>query len=482
MRRIVPLGVMCALVIAACGSSSTSGGARGTELSYFPSNSAFVMSVVTDPNSSAVKDAQSLVGQFPIATFGEAALMSQLQRRGINYQSDVRPLFGNPLIFGLAGPAISAGSSNEFLVVWVTKDAGKLHALIKRLPGLQSTGSRDGATLYSSTGPSAFAVDGATVILAASASTLDSALDRHAHGGGLSATDFTRASSGLPQNTFMEGFGNLQQILATPAAANARRVPWVAALRTYAASVTANSSGLSIRYRIDTSGGSLSPSQIPFASGSVAPAFAGTLPITAAVKNPAQIVTFIEGAEQDAGTASYQKFLQNQAAVKARTGVNVNDLLKLLTGDLIVSSDAHTTMVRAAVSDASAAANNLSKLATDPVGFTDTPSKISRLGGGFYSIKEPKLTLTIGVLGDQLVAGRASAADLRSFAGAPTTPAAGAQGAVAFRVALVPLLQAVLKKAPPKIVQSVLASLGDVTGWIASSPRELTGVATLAVK
>ena len=108
--------------------------------------------------------------------------------------------------------------------------------------------------------------------------------------------------------------------------------------------------------------------------------------------------------------------------------------------------------------------------------------KLASLGGGFYALKERSQTITLGVGGDQFVVGKATTAQLRSFAIAPTTPASGAHGAVAFRVALVDLLHLTLKQAPPQILQTILKSLGDLTGWTAASPSGITGSATLAVK
>jgi hypothetical protein len=66
MRRLSILLVVAstlpAAAITGCGSSSS--GPVNTELSYFPPNSPFVMSIVTDPNSSAVKGGQALAHRF----------------------------------------------------------------------------------------------------------------------------------------------------------------------------------------------------------------------------------------------------------------------------------------------------------------------------------------------------------------------------------------------------------------------------------
>jgi len=482
MRRFPAFVLILALVplvLAACGSSSSSGGVRGSELSYFPANAPFVLSIQTDPNSSAVKDGQALIGRFPIATVGEAALMSKLQQQGINYQSDIRPLFGNPIMVGAAQAASYGSATNNFLAAWVTKDAGKLSALVQKLH-LQSSGSHDGATLYSGSLGSTFAVDGATAVLGGSAAQVTAALDRHAHGGGMSDADATRDLAGLPQNTLIQAFGNLTGVLSTPRAANARRVPWVAAIRGYGAAISATNSGLSYRYRLDTSGSSLSASQLPIAGGSSAPSFAGSYPITFGLKNPAQVVNFVESAMQASSPTGYANFLRRQAAVRAKTGVDISALLKLLTGDLIVGSDGHTTVGRAAVSDPATAASDLGKLMSQPRALFSNATSVQNLGGGFYAVKSPKQTITLGVSGNELVVGRAPVAALRAFAAAPTTPAAGAQGSLAFRVGLAELLRLALRKKPvPKAAQAIFQALGVFSGWTAASSSALTGNATL---
>lgn len=487
MRRSLPLLVLvgAVLAIAGCGSSSSpassSAGARTAELSYFPSSSPVVLSLVTDPNAQSVKQGQALLGRFPIATFGQTLVMTELQRLGIDYQSDIRPLFGNPIMVGETGSTLSGGGQ-VYLMAWVTRDAGKLRALVKKIPGMHSAGSHGGATLYQNAGSMTLALDHATAVLGPSQAAVTSALDRHAHAGGISSADYDRDVSGLPQDALIQVFGSLSGVLSSPQATTARRVPWVAALRGYAAAISASGSGLTLQYRLDTSGGALTSSQVPITPGTTAPRFAGTLPITAAISDPAHVVAFAEAAAQAASPGSYASFLKRDAAVKAKTGVDLNSLLGLLTGNLILASDTHTTMVRATVSDPGAAARDLSKLLTAPRSVLGQASTTSGLGGGFYAIKQRRITITVGVAGDQLVVGKAGAAQLRAFAAAPTTPVAGAQGSVAFRVTLSNLLALALKRPPPQIVAQLLSSLGDVTGSTSASTKALTGNATLAIK
>src|SRR5437764_1204825 len=279
MRRllITPLAasMLGAGVLAGCGSSSSSS-PLSTELSYLPADSPFLMSIATDPNSSAVKGGQALLHRFGTFTFAEAAAISRLQQIGINYDKDIRPLFGNPLVFGFSGTNLK--TRNAFVAVWITKDAGALNRLIKRLgSGLQQTGSFDGATLYRIS-TATLAISGATLVVGPTATEVQRALDRHAHGGGFSSSQYTHDVSGLPSGPLVQAFGSLSGVLSQPRAAKARRVPWVAALRGYAASINASSSGLTLQYKLDTSGAPLSSSQLPIASGLATPSLAGALP------------------------------------------------------------------------------------------------------------------------------------------------------------------------------------------------------------
>jgi Protein of unknown function (DUF3352) len=484
MRRgislLTLLSVIAALVIAGCGSSSSSSNPAGTGLSYFPKDSLFVMTLQTDPNSAAIQDAQALLHRFPAVTFGEAALIAKLEQLGINYSADIRPLFGNPAVIGIATPS-AAGARESFLVAWVTKDAGTLDNLIKKLH-ISSSQTIDGAKVYSISTAS-LAVDGATLVLAASPQAIKSALDLHAHGGGLTTADEDRAMGNLPNGGLIQAFGDLTAVLSQPSAAKARQVPWVNALRGYGVAISANATGITTQYRLDTSGATLSESELPIAPGSTPPGLAGSLPISVGVKDPARVVKFVEQAEALTSPASYADFTKRQAAVKAKTGVDLNTLLSLLSGDAQLSSDGHVTMIRSQLSDPAAGKTTLAKLSTDPKAFSKNAVTVSSVPGGFYAIKGPKSTTTVGVVGSQIVIGeRATPAQLTAFAGAPTTAAQGAQGSVAFKVALPSLLQLALKRAPNKTVQTLLSSLGDLTGWLAAEPAALTGSATVALK
>jgi hypothetical protein len=484
MRRRVALiaaalAVTAGLVLAGCGSSSSSSNPLQTSLSYFPKDSLFVMSLQTDPNSSAIQSAQALLHRFPAVTFGEAALMAKLEQLGINYSTDVRPLFGNPAVIGVASPS-AAGAASSFLVSWVTKDSSTLNNLVKKLH-LSSSQTIDGAKVYS-VSTAALAVDGSTLVLGASPTAVKSALDLHSHGGGLTPSDQDQAMGKLPTDSLISAFGDLTAVLSQPSTANAKKVPWVGALKGYGVSISATATGLTFQYRLDTSGATLSELQLPIAPGSSPPGLAGSLPISVGVKDPSRIVKFVEQAEQLSAPAKYASYAARQAAVRAKTGVDLNSLLNLLTGEAQLSSDGHVTMIRGQLSDPAAGKTTLAKLAAQPKAISAQPVAVAH-PAGFYVFKEATHTTTVGVVGDKLMIGiGAGPPQLTAFAAAPSTPATGAQGSVAFRVGLPALLGLALKQAQNKTVQTLLSSLGDLTGWLAAQPAALTGSATVAIK
>lgn len=455
-RLIASLAVAAA--VAGCGSSGTPGSGANplsTELSYFANNVPLVMTVQTDPNGPAIQQAQGLLSHFPAASLGLSALQGKLTSFGLSYQNDIKPLLGNPVALGLGSLPSAGGSvaSQNFLLVWVTKSSDALSKLLTKVTaGASSSGKRDGASLYRA-GTFTVATDGATLLLGPS-SNVTSALDRHAHGGGFTSAQYANDTAGLPQNALVDVFGSLSGALS----ASARAVPWVAAIRGYGAAITPSSAGIGVQFRVDTGAGSLTAQQVPIAPGTTPPSLAGTAPIVVGLKDPTQVVSFIEQASPNAFST-----------VNPRSRGTVRQLLGLLTGDLIIDSDTHTTLARAGLSDPARA------LALLP----HAGPQVKRVAPGLYSTGKA----LVGVIGEQLVIGKhATAAQLRAFAGAPTAPASFAHGSVAFRIGLVPLLSLALRNSPSPILTSVLGLFGDVTGYASATPTALTGSATIAVK
>jgi hypothetical protein len=478
------LAVVAVGLVAGCGSSRTSGAPNPTlqTLSYFPSTAPFVLTLRTDPASADVKNTRALEQNFPQAALLKTALFARLGQLGIDYNKQIKPLFGNPIAFGVLS-APSSGSQTQFLSAWMTRSQSALAALVKKLSsGLTSSGTHDGAMLYG-VGGGTLAIDGPTVLLARSPQDIDAALDRHKSGQGISSEQYARLTAGLSGGSLMQMFGDLTHVLSTPGAAKARRVPWVAAIKSYGASINATPRAMTIRFHLDTTGQSLSAAQLPLASASEPPAVAGSAPIQMGLSGLRQSIQFLEATEQATEPAQYTTFTKRVGTLKRRTGFDLNTFLATLTGTLDISSDTKTTIGRVGISDPASVTAMLRKLAVAPSLAFSKATRIRPLGSGLYNVHEPSSSdLTMGVVADQLLLGRATPAQIRAFATTSVTPVPGATGALAFRVALQDLLRLRLKRAPSPTAQQLLNMLGDLTGSVSATARGLDGTATLAVK
>ena len=476
------LAGLAVVALVGCGSSKPgSGGASSPTvqaLSYFPTTSPFVITAATNPKAAAVKQLQQ---QSPSYALAATALFAKLSSLGIDYNADIRPLFGNPVVAGaVSTPGFTGGSSStDFLVVWVTKSASKLSSLISKLH-LTRTGTHDGATLYSA-GQAGLATSGATVFLARSPTVLDAALDRHAHNQGFDAAAYATATAGVPANGLVTAFGNLAPLLSAPGAANARQIPWVGAISRYSASMTSSQNQVKITYHVATNGKSLSVSQLPIASGTSSPGIAGAAPIGLGIRDPEQIINFIADAIQRTDPAQWAKATKQAAALQKRSGVDIASLGKLLTGQLNLASDTHTTIARAQLSDPSAMQAALAKLARAG---NIKGARLIPLGGGLYHVhsKSPdKADVTMGVIDGQMVLGKASPAQLRVFAAAPASTTSAGTGAVTFRIAIAGLLQT-LKHQPSPMAMRLLGMIGDITGSAQADTDGLSGTISVPIK
>lgn len=472
MRRLLPLALLAAVVIAGCGSSNSSQSsgtaaatARQAELSYFPAGSPFVLSLVTDPKSSQIQSLQQLLGHFAIVSFGEQALLAKVQQLGVNYNTEIKPLLGDPVSVGL-GSSSGGLSLSNVLVVWMVPSASKLQAVLQKIPKLSKSGTAAGASFYSVGSTASIGVKGSTLVLAPTQQDVQAAFQRAASGGGFSATEYRELTSGLPADPLISAFGDLRGVLASGSAAPARAIPWVAAVKGYGVALNATASNVTVNFRVDTTGGSLTTSQLPLSPSTSAPSFAGSGAITAALTNPGQAITFLLQAVKL--TDPHRLAGLPAAGVSA-----IGSLESQLTGNAIVSSDLHTTMFRAALANSSHALSQVQSL-LKTAGGRSAPTS---LGGGFY--KDGKITF--GIADGQLLIGDATAPQLQAFATAPTS-SSGGHGSAAFRISLGTILSDALGSSSlGSVIGTVTNQLGDLTGSVQASPSALLGQATLAV-
>src|SRR5215208_5010311 len=79
---------------------------------YFAKDAPFVAAIETDPDGDQIKQVTDLVGRFP----GSDILTARLQRVArlpfLNWERDIRPELGAPLVVGLLRPAAASGLAN----------------------------------------------------------------------------------------------------------------------------------------------------------------------------------------------------------------------------------------------------------------------------------------------------------------------------------------------------------------------------------
>ena len=446
-----------------------------------PPRSPVVATIATDPNSAPVKNGSALLTKFQVASLLTLALKQELQKQGLNYDTDIKPLLGNPVVVGGIETA-GAGSKLKGVGVWITKDAGKLKALVtKSSSGDRKIGSHDGANVYrSKDGSNVLAVDGATLVIADTQALVEGALDRHANGGGMTLSEYNQEISGLPSGALARVSGNVAPLLATPQTAKARQIPWVAAIKGYALSITPTSNGLSLDWKVDTSGRQLTASQLPLAAGSTAPALASGGPGSFGIRDPAQIASFVESAVGAVNPTGYAGFQAALGALRNGFGIDATGALAQLTGDLITAGEGQISLIRAGVSNPASVSRTLANVQKHIHSLS--PSVGMRpAGGGFYEVTSPSLTFAVGLVGNQLVAGNASIAKLHAFAIKPTTPSGG-HGAIAFSESLPQVLKLTGGLVHSAQAQLILSQLNHFSGWLANTTSALTGNALVTIK
>jgi hypothetical protein len=235
-----------------------------------------------------------------------------------------------------------------------------------------------------------------------------------------------------------------------------------------------------VDWKVDTTGRQLTPAQLPIAAGDTPPALAAGQSGSFGIRDPAQIATFVESAVQAVNPSGYGQFLTALGALKSAYGIDVTGALGQLTGDLITAGQGQTSLIRAGVTDPASVRQTLAALQSH-IHLFSPKIQMSSIGGGFYTVKSPTVTLTVGVVGNQIVAGNASPARLRAFAAAPTAPAGG-HGAIALNADLSQALKLTGGLVKSAQAQLVLSELKQFSGWIEATPSALTGNLSLTIK
>ena len=484
------LAALCAGVRTACGSDSkTAAGPRAEVLSYFPDKAGLVALVSTDIAHGQIAQARKLADRFPGSGIAIAQLRSQLLKGGLDYERDVKPLLGNEVAVGAARPG--GLESNGVLLVLDASDEGKLSDVIDRqvkAGKLKADGDHAGAKLYSTGTGTELARSGSTLLVADGAAVLNAALDRHEAGDGMTPGRFEDGLGDLPKDALVRVVGDGHQLLSGARAAQAKRVPWLAALGPFAFTVRAADDGVHVAFRADTRSGSLSDADVPLATGAAAPRVQGNGDVLVGIRDLSHIIAFAQRAAQAVSPASFARFTADKARIRDRIGVDLDrDVVGQLTGSATVTTDLHSFGLVADLRDAKAMAATLRKLTPVMPAFLEGAgipgARVRFLGDDTWEVSRDGQSLfTYAVAAAKLVAGNMSGGDLQALARAPATSIPGAHGAVALKVSGESLRRLVGQRLGLGALGGLaLGALGDITGWVQASTDGLRGEFKLAI-
>jgi hypothetical protein len=408
-------------------------------------------------------------------------------------------VLGNPFVVGAPDVASFSGDSagSDFVAAIQAKDKDALDKLVEKTKP-RKTGEESGATVYEENG-SVFAIKGDTAILAGDRQQLTQALKRADGGDHLDEATFNKGLDGLPESALMRVYADVEAILKSdPSSADARRIKWIAALRSLGATVAATDGGIDVDFRLKTAG-DLSDVDLPIAAGDEAPdVIKERGEIGLGIRDLAHIVKFAENAGQAVDPAGFGDYAKAKQTIDKQLGVSLDDdLIAQLTGN--VSSSVSTDGkfgVRAQLKDPQAFKRTLAKVADVLPSFAEGagfgPVGLAKPKGGedFYALSQPDGdTVVFGVVDDVLVVANDPARAGR-IAGQQPTAVSGAKGSVVVSADAEELVNTLLAQLGPALGLGDLGALGgalftrplgDLSGFVSASPDELRGKLTLAI-
>jgi hypothetical protein len=463
-----------AIAVAGCGSKQHAAAPTTGALAYVPRDAALVVVVSTDFARGQGAEARTLLDRFPGSPVVVAQLEGMLQFGGLSYRRDLAPLLGHEVVLAAPGGARPRRPHERLIAAMATRSAARLRAVVadRAAAGvLHTRGTYRGASLYEGPRHAAIAVKGADLLASLDMAQLRSALDTHARAVGLTPADLAARLGPLPHDALVRVIGDAKALLADPHLAAARRVPWVAALGRFAATLRADTNGVHGRLRAQTDATDLAETDVPLATGPQPPAPVGEAPVVAGVRGAGQIAQFA----QHVAAALIPKYFAPFAAAKRellrRAGIDLDaDIFGQLTKTTTVLSDLRHVTLRGDVRDPEAMRRTLDRLVPilpQLLASAGVPgATVEKRTPGQYAVQLNGETVAdYGLAGGTLVATTEPGGDLGP--GTSTTPSdrmPDAPGAFAARIeggTLGDLVIRVLRL--PAAARFALGALGDLT-------------------
>jgi len=482
------LAVACAalLGLGGCGGNTAGGAASPLDnaLGYLPEDAPLVVSIDTDVKGDQFDAVNKVLDKFPFGDSVKKSVTNLVAQEG-GALKGIEPLLGNEFVVGATDARSLAGGSGDedFIGAIQAKSKGKLAKAVKAGKS-QRAGVRSGATLYKDDDGTLFAVKGDVLVVAGSDKLLEFALKQREAAGRLTEGTFDKATAGLPKNALLRVGGDLQKLLASdPAAAAARRVKWVNALRTFGVTVSFSGSEADLGLHVNTDSRDLTEADVPIATGTSSPSIVGRASdLVAGIRNPSHIIDFAEAAAQATDPAGFGDYAKVRRAVEKQAGVSIqHDLLDELEKNLSITFGPKGRWgARARVKNPEAFAKSLAKLGRKlpEVAQSVVDKKLGyakpKLGGDYYAVSTADGdSVVYGVIhGVFVLANDPTLASQLSSEGTKAVP--GTLGSVAVKGDAGRLVQQLLDLG--QLGNSVVAGpLGDLTGSISADTSGVTG-------
>jgi hypothetical protein len=492
MRRLLTTAAVlasAALLAAGCNGDESSGGALESSLAYVPADTPFAVAIETDVEGDQYQALDDILGRFPGGDTIKQRLRQEIEQgeQRLSYEDDVRPLLGNPFVVSATSPGAFVGGSgdNDFVAAIQVGDADALDGLIDKTDP-QEQGEVAGATVYEDDG-SFFAVEDDMVVFAASQQLLETSLERADGDDHLDLDTFERSLEGLPEQALARLYVDLQALIEEEeGAAAARRVEWIAALRTLGMTASAQDDAVDVEFNLRTEGGDLTDEDLPLAAGDEA-ARVVRIPgeIGFGVRDPSQVAAFFESAFQTLDPAGFGDYETGKRAISQRFGIDVDeDLFGQLTGDLSVSVSVEGAFgARAEVADPEAFAETVDRLAEAlpqlgaGLGVTD----VARSGDLYEARLADGGRFVFGTSGDVFVAG-SDAARARRMASRDPEEVSDANGSLVMAADAQEVAVRVLEQVAPQLGLGGIFGgglfarpLDELTGSVATSTDGMRG-------
>jgi Protein of unknown function (DUF3352) len=499
MRGLLSILVVLGVLFAAgCGSDDSSS-ALDSELAYLPKDAPLAIVLDSDVEGDQYKKLGSLIDKFPFGDQVTGNLLRQFEQSsgGLDFNEDVKPVLGNPVVLGAPNAEALTGSSNDFVLAAEAKDEGALEDLIDKL-NPREVGEASGATLYEEGGTLA-AVEDDMFVLANDESGLRSALERADGDDHFDEDSFDEAFEGLPDSALARIYTDVEVLLKSDrGTVDVRKVKWIGALRTLGVTARARDDAIEMDFHARTEG-ELSDEDLPIAPGDEAPPIIEREgEVGLGIRDLAHIVRFGEAAGQAIDPAGFGDYAQAKRTIDKQLGVSLDDdLIGQLTGNVSASVAIGGGFgVRAELNDPRAFERTLAKVAdvlpsfAEGAGFGRVRLSKPRGGGDFYALSQPDGDAVVfGVVADVLVVA-SDARRARGLAREEPVTVPGASGSVVAGADAERLVNTLLQEFGSAFGIPDLGGFGtglltrpfgDLNGSVSASTDELRGKLTLEV-